>query len=370
MDLDLDVRSGPLTDVRVVEFGGMGPGPFAAMMLGDAGADVVRLERPGGFSAVDAKDATLRSRRIVEIDLKSPDGVEAASELIAQADILIEGYRPGVIERLGFAPEVCLATNPKLVFARITGWGQSGPLSTRAGHDINYIALAGVLHPIGYADAPPPPPLNMIGDYGGGGMLLAFGALAALTEARRTGKGQVVDAAMCDGASLMATLIHGWLQHGDWSARRETNILDGAAPFYRCYACADGGFVAVGAIEAKFYAELLDGLGLADDRLFAAQHDVALWPAQRAALAEIFATQPRPHWEHLFAQTDACVTPVLALDEAAAHPASVARNAFVEIDEAPAPAPAPRFGETPASAYEPRFCDVELVRRSWSRPPE
>lgn len=358
---------GPLRGVRVLEFGGMGPGPFAAMMLGDAGADVARLERPGGFTAVAAKDATLRSRDIVEIDLKSEAGRAAALAMIDKADILIEGFRPGVMERLGFGPELCLERNPALVYGRMTGWGQEGPLSQSAGHDINYIALAGALHPIGPADAPPPPPLNMLGDYGGGGMLLAFGVLAALTQARASGRGQVVDAAMCDGAALLATLMHGWLADGVWSAQRQSNILDGAAPYYRCYACADGGYMAVGAIEAKFYAALLEGLGLSAEPLFDQQNARDRWPAQTARIAQVFAERPRAQWERVFAGTDACATPVLGLDEAPSHPANIARDVFVEIDGAATPAPAPRFGAAASRARAPRDCDVETVLKRWDR---
>ena len=346
--------AGPLAGVRVIEFAGIGPGPFAAMMLADNGADVVRIDRPGGgaFGRPEL-DLMARGRRSIALDLKSAEDRALALKLIARADLLIEGNRPGVMERLGLGPAEALAANPALVYGRMTGWGQQGPLAPRAGHDINYLALTGALHAIGPADRPPPPPLNLIADFGGGAMLLAFGLLAALLSAKASGVGQVVDAAMIDGVIAQTTLFHAMRAMGLWRDAREANLLDGGAPFYRCYACADGGFVAVGAIEPQFYAELLAGLGLAGDPDFAAQQDRARWPVMTAKLAGVFATRPRDAWAERFAASDACVTPVLRFDELGAHPHLAAREALATRGGIAQPAPAPRYSATPAALDRP-----------------
>ncbi len=339
---------GPLQGVRVVEIAGIGPGPFAGMMLADAGADVLRVDRVSHVHAAadPAHDVLSRGRRSVAVDLKQPDGAEVVLALVAGADALIEGFRPGVAERLGIGPDACLARNPALVYGRMTGWGQDGPWAARAGHDLDYIALAGALHPVGPADAPPPPPLNYVGDFGGGGLLLAFGLVSAVLAARTSGRGQVVDAAMIDGAAAQTAMVHGMLAAGLWRDEREANLLDGAAPFYRTYRCADGRFLAVGALEPQFYAELLDRLGLDPDEW--PQHDQSRWPAQRARLAERFATRTRAEWMAVFDGSDACVAPVLSLGEAPDHPHHRARATFVRHDGAVQPGPAPRFSGTPS----------------------
>lgn len=348
---------GPLSGVRVVEIAGIGPGPFAGMMLADAGADVVRVDRARGGTAAGgavgggATDVLARGRRSVAVDLKDARGVDVVLRLVQHADVLIEGFRPGVAERLGIGPDACLARNRGLVYGRMTGWGQAGPWAPRAGHDLDYIAVAGALHPIGTAGAPPPVPLNYVADFGGGGMLLAFGVVCALVERGQSGRGQVVDAAMVDGAAAMTAMFHGLLAAGAWSERREDNLLDGAAPFYRAYACADEGFVVVAALEPQFYAVLLDRLGL--DAAEWPQHDRALWPAQRAAFAEIFAARTRQEWEAVFAGSDACVAPVLSLQEAPTHPHVAARGTFAVHDGLLQPAPAPRFSRTSTALGRP-----------------
>jgi alpha-methylacyl-CoA racemase len=343
----------------VVELAGLGPGPFAAMMLADHGAQVLRLHglRPrGGIASVDtAADVLARGRASVAVDLKHPEGRALALDLIAGADALIEGFRPGVAERLGLGPEAALARNPRLVYGRMTGWGQTGPLAARAGHDLNYVALSGCLAAIGPAERPVVP-LNLVADFAGGGMMLAFGLLAALLHARATGQGQVVDAAMTDGAALVGAMIHGFRAAGDWRDAREANLLDGGAYFYGIYACADGGFMAVGPIEPQFHALLLQGLGL--DPADFDQSDRARWPEARARLAAAFARQPRAHWEAVFQGTDACVTPVLDWDEAMAHPHNVARGAFVTVGGVAQPAPAPRLSATPAGVPVPPMLPV------------
>lgn len=335
-----DLRK-PLAGVVVLEFDAIGPVPFAGMMLADLGADIVRIVRPARAPSISADGPLARGRRIVELDLKSDAGRAAALDLIAGADALLEGARPGVMERLGLGPAQCHAANPRLVYGRMTGWGQSGPLALAAGHDINYLALSGALHAIGPADRPVPP-LNLVADYGGGAMMLALGVVAGLTATRAGGAGRVVDAAMTDGAALLSTLFH--TLHGArlWQDRREANLLDGGAPFYRCYACADGRHVAVGAIEPQFFMALLDGLELGAWR--DAQHDRARWPAMQAAFAQAFAARPRDAWADRFAATDACVTPVLDFAEAPHHPHNVARGTFVEGMGGWVPTPAPRFG--------------------------
>ena len=360
---------GPLHGLKVVELAGIGPGPHAAMILADLGADVVRVDRPGGLRLGDESlpDPTLRGRRRVAADLKDPAGRETVLRLVERADVLLEGYRPGVTERLGVGPAECHARNPRLVYGRMTGWGQDGPMAARAGHDINYISLTGALHAIGRPGERPVPPLNLVGDFGGGSMLLVVGVLAALWEAQRSGEGQVVDAAMVDGASLLSQMFWGFLAHKIWVDEPGVNMLDGAAPFYDTYTCADGRHVAVGAIEPQFYAALLAGLGLADADL-AGQHDREHWPQVKERFAAVFATRTRDEWAAAFAGTDACVTPVLAFGEVAAHPHLAARSTIVERDGIAQAAPAPRFSRTPAAtperAREPE--PVESVLADWS----
>ena len=343
--------AGPLSGLRVVEIAGIGPGPFAGMMLADAGADVIRVDRPDGAPMVSGPtDVVGRGRRSISIDLKQRAGVEVVLRLAERAEVLFEGFRPGVAERLGIGPEACLPRNPGLVYGRMTGWGQDGPLAQAAGHDIAYIALAGALHLIGPPDAPPPPPVNIVGDYGGGGMLLAFGIVCAVLEARRTGRGQVVDAAVVDGTALLTALFHGLRAAGRWSEVREANLLDGGPPFYRSYECADGRYVAVGALEPRFSAELLDRLGVApDDDLRQRWYDPAAWPQLRNLMADMFRRRTRDEWSVLLEGTDACVAPVLSLGEAPAHPHNVARGTFTKVAGVVQPSPAPRFSATPSS---------------------
>jgi alpha-methylacyl-CoA racemase len=362
--------NGPLSGVRVVELAGIGPGPFAAMLLADLGADVVRVDRPGPPSPL-AGDASLdllnRGKRSVAVDLKHPQGPQVVLRLIEQADILVEGWRPGVAERLGVGPAPALARNGRLVYGRMTGWGQDGPLAHSAGHDIGYIALAGALHPIGQAGGPPQIPLNLVGDFGGGALYLVVGVLAALHVARATGRGQVVDAAIVDGAAHLTTLFSGLLAGGVWRAERGRNLLDGGAPFYDVYATADGGHMAVGALEPQFYAELLRLLGLADAGL-PAQHDVAGWPILRARFAEVFGTRSRDAWAEHFAGTDACVAPVLSLAEAPRHPHLAARGTFQERFGIQQPAVAPRLSGTPGAVGGPPplpGADTDTVLAEW-----
>jgi alpha-methylacyl-CoA racemase len=343
---------GPLAGVRVLEFEAIGPGPFCGMLLADMGADVLLVDRESdpalGLLGERRHEVMLRGRRSVTLDLKSPNAVEAAVTLASRADAVIEGFRPGVMERLGLGPDVLLAANPRLVYGRMTGWGQSGPLASRAGHDIDYIALAGVLHAIGHEGSRPPPPLNLVGDFGGGGMLLAFGIACALLEARASGRGQVVDAAMIEGAGLLSTMMWGLRAAHRWSDARGVNVLDSGAPWYDTYVTRDGAFFAVGAIEPKFYAELLQRLGLANESL-PAQHDRDGWPVLRERFARAFAGKTRAEWEHVFEGADACAFPVLSFAEAATHPHAVARAAHIDVDGVVQPAPAPRFSRTPGS---------------------
>lgn len=350
---------GPLAGMRVVEFAGIGPTPFCAMVLADLGADVVRIDRPTPpRSAPPAGVEVLtdgilgRGRRSVTLDLKHPDGRAAALDLVADADVLVEGFRPGVMERLGLGPEECHARAPGLVYGRLTGWGQDGPLAQQAGHDINYIALAGALAPLGRRDERPAPPLNLLGDFAGGGLLLAFGITAAVVERGRSGQGQVVDAAMVDGASYLMTMMYELLGRGRWDERREANANDGGSPFYDTYETADGRYVAVGAMEPHFWARLLDSLGLGDVDP-SAQWDPAAWPELTERLAAVFRTRTRDEWVRLLADTDACVTPILTMSEAPEHPHHVARGDFVTVDDTTVPAPAPRFSRTPATAGRP-----------------
>ncbi len=354
---------GPLHGLRIVEMAGLGPAPFAGMLLSDMGANVIRIDRKatGGGDAFDGvKQANFvdRGRRSIALDLKTPEGVAAALELIVNSDAVIEGFRPGVMERLGLGPEICLARNPKLVFGRVTGWGQQGPLAQTAGHDINYIALTGALHAIGKAEAPIAP-LNLLGDFGGGGMMLAFGVVCALWQSKTSGKGLVVDAAMTDGVSFLMAMIFGFKAAGRWRDAREANLLDGAAPFYGVYACADGKFVGVGALEPQFYEALLRGLGL-NAQALPDRWNANNWPGLRAIFEAAFAKRPRDAWAELFAKTDACVTPVLSMEEAPDHPHNVFRKTFVPGGAGPQPSPAPRFSrDAPEIAGPPATAGTE-----------
>ena len=351
--------AGPLSGYRVIEVAGIGPGPFCGMMLADMGADVIRVDRAqsvrdGGDLDRPPGDLLARGRRSIALDLKQPDGVEVLLKLVESADALIEGFRPGVMERLGAGPDVCLARNPTLVFGRMTGWGQDGPYAAWAGHDINYIALAGALGHIGRAGEAPVPSLNLIGDFGGGGMMLAFGIVCALLEAQKSGQGQVIDAAMVDGSAALMTMF--------WSLRytdlfdenhRGHGMLDTGAPFYDAYRCADGEYVSVGSIEPQFYAELLRLTGLTDDADFAAQMDKSRWPDRKARLAEIFASKTRDEWCAVMEHTDVCFAPVLTLSEAAVHPHNVARQTFVDVAGITQPGPSPRFSRTTVAIERP-----------------
>jgi alpha-methylacyl-CoA racemase len=362
---------GPLTGVRVVELAGIGPGPFAAMLLADLGADVVRVDRPGGPGlAIDpAYDVTNRNKRSVVVDLKSPDGPDQVLGLAARADILVEGYRPGVAERLGVGPGPCHARNPALVYGRMTGWGQDGPLADRAGHDIAYIAPTGTLGMIGRPDEPPPVPANLLGDYAGGSLYLVVGVLAALHHARVTGTGQVVDAAIVDGVSHLATMIHGMLAAGGWQDRRGANLLDGGCPYYGTYETADGRYMAVGALEPQFYEEFLALLGIEDQA--AARKDVTRWGELREQVAARFKTRTRDEWTAVFDGTDACVAPVLSLREAPHHPHLAARGTFTDHGGITQPAPAPRFSATPTSVRTGPArpgADTADVARDWDVP--
>jgi alpha-methylacyl-CoA racemase len=345
--------SGPLAGRTVVELAGIGPAPFAGMLLADMGADVIRVDRPGGAdlpAATLQSDLLNRGKRSVVVDLKRPEGVAVLLALAADADVLIEGYRPGVMERLGLGPEVVLARNPRLVYGRMTGWGQHGPLASSAGHDVDYIAVTGALHAIGAAGGPPQIPLNLLGDFGGGSTYLVMGVLAALLEAG-TGRGQVVDAAIVDGTAHLLALTHTMLNSGRWADERGANLLDGGTPFYAVYATSDGGHMAVGALEPRFFAELVRLLDLPPGVLEpATQHDPASWPAMRRTLAETFARRTRAEWTEVFAGTDACVAPVVALREAAAHPHIAARGTVTDTDGVLQPGVAPRFSHHPTAA--------------------
>jgi alpha-methylacyl-CoA racemase len=336
---------GPLASATVIELAGLGPGPFAAMLLADLGAEVVRVDRPAGRGANARAYAMHRGRRSVVVDLKQPDGREVVLRLVERADALIEGYRPGVTERLGLGPSDCFARNPRLVYGRMTGWGQEGPLAPTAGHDIDYIALSGALSTCARQGERPVPPVNMLGDLGGGGAFLALGVVAAMWEADHSGGGQVVDAAMVDGSAVLTTMLHGLMAQGRWRDEAGVNFADTGSPYYEVYECADGRFVGVGAIEGPFYDELLHGLGLIGDGL-PDRRDRANWPALKEHFAAAFRTRTRDEWAQHFAGTDACVAPVLSLTEAPQHPHNVARSTFVEHRGIVQPAPAPRFSRT------------------------
>ena len=346
---------GPLRGFRVVEIAGIGPGPFAAMMLSDMGADVLRVDRAAAVTgAIDKPNQEVlnRGRRSVGIDLKAPDGIETVLRLVERADALVEGFRPGVAERLGIGPDDCLARNPKLVYGRMTGWGQEGPLAQAAGHDINYIALAGALAHMGRAGGKPTPPMNLVGDFGGGGMLLAFGVVCALLEAQRSGEGQVVDAAMVDGTAALMTMMWGLRAMGFWDETLGANVLDTGAPFYDTYETADGRFVAIGSLEPQFYAELLERLGIPPDE-FGPQLDREHWPELRERLTELFKSKTRDEWCAVFEGSDACFAPVLTMTEATQDAHLRARGTIVEHEGVEQPAPAPRFSRTPGEIQRP-----------------
>jgi alpha-methylacyl-CoA racemase len=364
---------GPLTGFRILEIAGLGPAPFCAMLLADLGAEVVCVDRPEplGRGVLDADprlDLLRRGRRSLAVDLKHPRGADTVLRLVERADALIEGFRPGVAERLGIGPEACLARNPRLVYGRMTGWGQEGPLAAAVGHDLDYIALTGALHAIGRAGEPPVPPLNLVGDFGGGALYLAVGILSALLEASRSGRGQVVDAAMVDGAASLLTMFHGMAAAGTWMDERGVNLLDGGAPFYDVYETADGKHLAVGALEPRFYAELLRLTGLAGEEDLPAQADVSRWPELRRRFAEVFRRKTRDEWCAVLEGTEACVAPVLSLSEAPRHPHMAARGTFVEVDGVTQPAPAPRFSRTPGAIQgppEPPGASTDEVLAQW-----
>ncbi|MDM0072682.1 CaiB/BaiF CoA-transferase family protein [Variovorax sp. J31P207] len=368
---------GVLSGIRVLEFEAIGPGPFGTMLLADMGADVIRIDRPVPHSDLGPKstgpriDITGRGRRSVTLDLKQPQAVAAALDLVERADVVVEGFRPGTMERLGLGPEAALARNPRLVYGRMTGWGQTGPLADRAGHDLNYIALSGVLSGIGPAGGRPVPPLNLVGDYGGGGMLLAMGVLAALLNVQRGGAGQVVDAAMIEGAAQLGAVFWGMIAAGNWKEERGSNWLDSGAPWYDTYRTSDGHCMAVGAVESRFYAELVGKLGLADAGL-PSQHDRAGWPRLREAFERAFASRTRAEWCAVFDGSDACVAPVLGFTEAPSHAQHRARGSFVEVGGVIQPGPAPRFSATPSALPRPAPARGELgeaALRDWGFDP-
>ena len=359
---------GPLAGIKVVEFAGLGPAPFCAMLLADMGAEVVCIARKSSGASGGTGNAMLdhlnsracvlnRGRRRLELDLKAPETRQTVLELLAKADVLIEGFRPGVMERLGLGPDECLARNPKLIYGRMTGWGQNGPLAQAAGHDINYIAISGALNMIGEAGGAPVAPPGLVGDFGGGGMVLAFGILAALLEAKKSGQGQVVDAAISDGAAMLTAMLHGFRHDGLWSDSRGENAMDGASHFYGSYQCQDGHWVAIGSLEPQFYAILLEKCGLSDDPDFKAQMDPKSWPRLKAKLTEVFKSKTRNEWCSIMEGSDVCFAPVMSMGEAPQHPHNKARETFVEIDGVVQPAPAPRFSRTPAKAGG--FCQIE-----------
>ncbi len=336
--------AGPLNGLRIIELAGIGPGPFAAMMLADHGAEVIRIDRPG--ARIDSRDPLLRSRRLIGIDLKSVDGKAAVRDLVKTADGLIEGFRPGVTERLGLGPDVLLADNPRLIYGRMTGWGQFGPYAQAAGHDINYIALAGALHGYGRAGEKPTPPINVVGDFGGGGMMLAFGMVAALLHAQKTGVGQVIDAAMTDGAATLMSMIWGFRSNGIWTDERGSNLLDTGAHMYDTYETSDGKWISIGSLEPQFYAELRRLAGLTEDRDFDAQMDRSQWPALKSRLTSLFLGKTRDEWCALMEMTDVCFAPVLSMAEAPSHPHNLARETFISVGGVTQPAPSPRYSVT------------------------
>ncbi len=346
---------GPLQGIKVIEIAGIGPGPFAAMALADLGAEVIRVDRAGSVPAEmptsASRDILNRGRKSIGVNLKAPEGVETILRLCESADVLIEGFRPGVAERLGIGPEDCMGRNPKLIYGRMTGWGQTGSYASMAGHDINYIALSGVLSTLGREGQAPTPPINLVGDFGGGGMLLALGVCAALVETARSGEGQVIDAAMTDGSALLATMIHSFIAGGIWG-ERGTNMLDTGAPFYDAYECADGEYVSLGSIEPQFYSELMRITGMGEEDL-PAQHDRAQWGVLKARVAEVIKSKTRDEWVELMEGTDVCFAPVLSPQEAYVHPHNVERETFVEVDGIMQPAPAPRFSRTPGKIQSP-----------------
>ena len=348
---------GPLEGLRIVEFAGIGPGPFCGMMLADHGAEVIRVDRAsgsrGGSQPVTSKDVLARGRKSIAIDLKSAEGVALARKIAASADGIIEGFRPGVMERLGLGPDELLADNPKLVYGRMTGWGQTGPYAPYAGHDINYIALAGALAHFGRAGGKPTPPINLVGDFGGGGMMLAFGMVSALLHVARGGQGQVIDAAMTDGTAVLMSMMHGMKAMGVWSEDLGVNMLDTGAHFYDTYETADGKFVSIGSIEPQFYAELRQRAGLAEDKDFDAQHDRGQWGAHKAKLTALFKSKTRAEWDESMEHSDVCYAPVLTMSEAVAHPHNQARGTFVEVGGAMQPAPAPRYSGTVTGTPQP-----------------
>lgn len=355
---------GPLKGIKVVELSGIGPAPFAAMVLADLGAEIVRIVRPG--TTVDPADVLSRSRPTVELDIRTESGQSAVLRLVAKADILIEGFRPGVMEKNQLGPRECHAVNPSLIYGRMTGWGQYGPLAHTAGHDINYIAITGVLQSIGRPNDTPPPPINFVGDFGGGGMLLLIGVLAALHEVSQSGVGQVIDAAMSDGTTLLASFIHGLRAMGQWGNDRGSNLLDGAAPFYDTYRCADGRFVSIGAIEPQFY-EQLRALCSMEGSLFDEQMNASSWPSQKQALAGIIASRTRDEWCTLLEGSDACFAPVLDWDEAPLHAHNRARETFVTVADVVQPAPAPRFSRTSPGAPQPaHVIQLEQALQRWN----
>ena len=360
---------GPLQGIRIVEFAGIGPGPFAAMLFSDMGAEIVRVDRKGGRQPVKTEIYT-RGRGTVQLDMKKPEAVEAALKLIDRSDALIEGFRPGVMERLGVGPDVCLKRNPKLVYGRMTGWGQTGPLASAAGHDINYIALTGALHAIGPRGGKPVPPLNLVGDFGGGALYLAFGVVCALLETQRSGKGQVVDAAMTDGAASLMSMFYAMTAMGIWKDARASNMLDGGAHFYDTYETKDGKHVAIGSIEPQFYKELMEKTGIADPA-FAAQMDRDAWPSLKEKLAAVIKTKTRDEWDGVMQGSDVCYAPVLSIAEAPKHPHNAARKTFVEIDGVVQPAPAPRFSRTVAEVQgPPRPADNQAMLAEWGFSPD
>ena len=335
---------GPLHGIRIVEFAGIGPGPYAGMMLADHGAEVIRIDRPGGM--VFPADPLTRSRKSISLDMKNPEAVAIARELCKTADGIIEGLRPGVMERLGLGPDVLIGDNPRLVYGRMTGWGQYGPYAQAAGHDINYISLSGVLHTVGRAGEKPVPPVNYIGDFGGGGMMLAFGMVAALLSAKSTGKGQVIDCAMTDGSAVLSAMTWGFKAMGVWKDEAGVNRLDGGAPYYDTYVCADGKFISIGSIEPQFYALLRKHTGLDADPAFDAQDDQSQWGVLKDKLTALFKTKTRDEWCEAMEMTDVCFAPVLSLEEAPQHPHNVARGTFIDVGGVIQPAPAPRYSET------------------------